>query len=306
MSVRRARFGPMQTVDVNVAPDGTPPVRLRIRRWMPTHESGATPFMLVHGLSSNARLWDEVATMLAAAGHVVAAIDLRSHGESDAPVDGYDTATAAEDVAAACRALGFDWAVVAGQSWGGNVVVRLAARRPELVAGLALVDGGWLDLSSSFASWEACAAALRPPDVDGRPAEELRRLIAGEHPDWSASAVDATLANLRELPDGTVRRRLPIDRHMRIVRSMWDDPPWRDLAQIGVPVLMLAALNATRPDGKRSLVAKAAALVADARVREYRGGDHDLHAQQPKQVAAELLSLAAARTRPDEPDDTEA
>jgi hypothetical protein len=28
-----------------------------------------------------------------------------------------------------------------------------------------------------------------------------------------------------------------------------------------------------------------------ARVRPYEGGDHDLHAQQPARVAADLLSL---------------
>jgi pimeloyl-ACP methyl ester carboxylesterase len=283
----------MQTVDVDVAPEGTPPVRLRVRRWVPTGPSGGAPFMLVHGLSSNARLWDEVAAILCGAGHEVCALDLRSHGESDAPSAGHDTATAADDVAAACAGLGLDRVLAVGQSWGGNVVVRLAARHPDLVAGLALVDGGWIDLSASFSSWSECAAALRPPDVDGRRAEDIRRLIAGEHPDWSAQAVEATLANLRALPDGTVQRRLRIDHHMQILRSMWDEPPWRDFPHITAPVLLLPAVDAAGADDKRALVTKAASMLADSAVREYVGGDHDLHAQQPAAVAADLLSLAA-------------
>ncbi len=40
--------------------------------------------------------------------------------------------------------LGIERPVVAGQSWGGNVVLELAARRPELVRGIVCVDGGWL------------------------------------------------------------------------------------------------------------------------------------------------------------------
>jgi pimeloyl-ACP methyl ester carboxylesterase len=283
----------MQTVDVDVTPEGTPPVRLRVRRWGATGPSGAVPFMLVHGLSSNARLWDQVAAILSGTGGEVFALDLRSHGESDAPSAGYDTATAAEDVAAACAGLGLDRVLAVGQSWGGNVVVRLAARHPALVAGLGLVDGGWLDLTASFPSWTACAAALRPPDVDGRRAEDIRRLIAGEHPEWSAPAVEATLANLRELPDGTVQRRLRIDHHMRIVRSMWDDPPWRDFPHITAPVLLLPAVDAVGSDDKRALVAKAASMLTDAIVREYVDGDHDLHAQQPAAIAADLLGLAA-------------
>src|SRR5512142_360957 len=74
---------------VTVAPE----VGLHVREWSPAQPVGR-PFLLVHGLSSNARLWDQVARVLVAAGHPVCAVDLRSHGESDAPPGGYDTATA--------------------------------------------------------------------------------------------------------------------------------------------------------------------------------------------------------------------
>ncbi|MFD0594557.1 alpha/beta fold hydrolase [Catellatospora coxensis] len=116
------------------------------------------PFLLVHGLSSNARLWDEVAGALAAAGHPSWAVDLRGHGESDAPESGYDTGTAAADLAALITALGLDRPVVVGQSWGGNVVVRLAAKHPELPGALGLVDGGWIDLHAAFPDWGRASA----------------------------------------------------------------------------------------------------------------------------------------------------
>src|SRR5690242_10169745 len=152
-------------------------VHLHVRRW----PGDRRPFLLVHGLSSNARLWDGVAAELSAAGHPVHAVDLRSHGDSDAPPEGYDTATAADDLAA----LGLTGVVAVGQSWGGNVVVSLAAKHPEVVAALALIDGGWLDLTQSFPTWEAAEAALRPPDIEGLPASELRRYLRENHPDWS-------------------------------------------------------------------------------------------------------------------------
>lgn len=296
MSEVRATVDGVRIVDVTSAPAGAPPCRLRVRCWDATARSVGPPFVLVHGLSSNARLWDEVAQRLSAAGHDVAAVDLRSHGESDAPDGGYDTTTAAADVAAVCAALGHGSVVAVGQSWGGNVVVRLAARYPHLVAAVGLVDGGWIDLTASFDDWPACAEALRPPDVDGLPAEVLRQRLTADHPDWSPGAVAATLANLRERPDGTLERRLAIDNHMRILRSMWDDPPWRDLAQIPAPALLLPAVpvdSSGRGEEKRALVARAAASLPRARVREYLGGDHDLHAQQPAAVAGDLLTLAA-------------
>ncbi|MBO0867548.1 MAG: alpha/beta hydrolase [Micromonosporaceae bacterium] len=261
-------------------------VSLHVREWPGTRR----PFLLVHGLSSNARLWDAVAEVLAAAGHPVSAVDLRSHGDSDAPPDGYDTATAAADLAA----LNIPGAVVAGQSWGGNVAVRLAAKHAELVAGLALVDGGWIAPAEEFASWSACEAALRPPRIDGLPAAELERQLRRAHPGWSDGAVAATVANLRVWPNGTVTRRLSIERHMRIVRSMWEDPPQPDYPAIGVPVLLLPAIP-TDPGAaqkRRSRVRAAAGAMRDATIREYPGADHDLHAQHPEQVAGDLLGLA--------------
>ncbi len=272
--------------------DGGPPdpVRLGVRYWP---GSGGVPFLLVHGLSSNARLWDEVAEVLTAEGHPVAAVDLRSHGESDAPAEGYDTGTAAADLAVVCTFLGLPPAIVAGQSWGGNVAVRFAARHPGRVAALGLVDGGWIDLTSSFDNWEHCESALRPPDVDGMRAEDMRQLLTHGHPDWSPAAIEATMANLRVQPDGTLHRRLSIPHHMSIVRSMWDESPWSAFSAITAPVLLIPAIPAEDGDSKRALVDKAAGALIRPRVREYVGGDHDLHAQHPAELAADLLTLAA-------------
>jgi pimeloyl-ACP methyl ester carboxylesterase len=57
------------------------------------------------------------------------------------------------------------------------------------------------------------------------------------------------------------------------------------------------------PDGgrtadKRAAVRRTAESLPQVRVREYAGGDHDLHAQQPEAVAADLLALAAEVARP--------
>jgi len=103
---------------------------------------GGRPFLLLHGLGSNARTWDEVAARLAAAGHPVYAVDMRGHGESDMPRELFDNETAVADTASVCGELGLSRTLIAGHSWGGNIGMRLAAERPGLVAGLVLVDGG--------------------------------------------------------------------------------------------------------------------------------------------------------------------
>ncbi|MFI0481362.1 alpha/beta fold hydrolase [Actinomadura sp. 9N215] len=282
----------MSVLSVPVAPD----VTLRVR-----HRPGDAepPFLLVHGLGSNARLWDEVAGRLNAEGHPVYAVDQRGHGESDAPDDGYDTATAVADLAAAAGGLGLRGAVVAGHSWGGNVSVRLAAQHPELVRGLALVDGGWITLSASCDSWEEFASRYGVRELTGVTARSMRVYWRKIHPDWSDAAIEASLADLRERPDGTLERRLPAARHMSVMHSMWTEPPSRWFPDIAVPVMLMPAVTtyAPRAERVRSWVAAVAAALPEATVREYVGGDHDLHAQRPDRVAADLLELAASVRR---------
>ncbi|MDQ1426431.1 MAG: lipase, partial [Acidimicrobiaceae bacterium] len=100
----------------------TDDVTLVVRR----HDGDGRPFLLVHGLASNARLWDGVADHLAAADHAVVTVDQRGHGQSSKPDHGYDFATVVADLVALIDALDLDRPIVAGQSWGGNVVLELA------------------------------------------------------------------------------------------------------------------------------------------------------------------------------------
>jgi pimeloyl-ACP methyl ester carboxylesterase len=262
------------------------------------------PFLLVHGLASNARLWDGVARRLAAHGHRVVAVDLRGHGRSEAPEHGYDTDTAADDLAGLAGALGLERPVVAGQSWGGNVVLSLAARHPGVAAAVACVDGGWLQLGTAFGSFEQCWAVLAPPVLDGVRYADVAARIRAAHPDWPAEGVDGTLANLVELPGGGVRARLARDHHREILRSMYAQDPADWYHEVTVPVLLVPAVgehesgpDGDRPDDGRATAARAAVRAAlgalpDARVRWYAGADHDLHAQHPDRLAADLEDLA--------------
>jgi pimeloyl-ACP methyl ester carboxylesterase len=56
-------------------------------------------------------------------GHTVVAVDQRGHGRSSKPDDGFDMATVAHDLELLVGELGLDRPIVAGQSWGANVVV---------------------------------------------------------------------------------------------------------------------------------------------------------------------------------------
>jgi pimeloyl-ACP methyl ester carboxylesterase len=255
-------------------------------------EGSAPPFLLVHGLSSNCRTWEAVARLLHAGGHPVATVDLRGHGQSDKADEGYDFATLTSDLVAVIRALGFERPIVAGQSTGGNLAVELGYRHPDLAAGLVGVDGGVLELSEQWPRWEDCEAALAPPRFAGTPAAEFERRIRRSHPGWSDEGVAATLANCEVLPDGTVRPWLTFDRHMRILRALWEQKPSALIPRLAVPLLLLLAGSGNEGSSSKSrAVERAVGSGAAVRVEWFPGGDHDLHVQQPA-VVADLLHAA--------------
>lgn len=250
----------------------------------------AVPFVLVHGLASNARTWDGVAEVLAAFGHPVVAVDLRGHGLSDRPGGGYDVPTVAGDVARLVDRLGLDRPVVAGQSWGGNVVLQLACDHPFLVRGIACVDGGLIELVETFPDWEACAEALAPPALEGMPAVELEARIRSAHPDWSDAGIVATMGNFAVRPDGTIAPRLTRERHMAILRGLWEHRPSTLLGAIGVPAVFALADtgDADWTAIKRATADRALASMPSARVRWFTPADHDIHVQHPAELAGVL------------------
>ena len=111
---------------------------------------GAPTVVAVHGITSNAWVWDPLAHHLAGAAELIA-VDLRGRGRSvDAPTP-YGIGQHAADIASIVEQIGGPLVLV-GHSMGAFVVEMVAERRPELVRDLLLVDGG--------------APLAEPPDGD--------------------------------------------------------------------------------------------------------------------------------------------
>jgi pimeloyl-ACP methyl ester carboxylesterase len=253
--------------------------------------AGATPVLLVHGLASNCRTWEAVGQRLHRLGHPMAAVDLRGHGRSDKPDHGYDFTTMGDDLVAVIDALGYRRPVVAGQSTGGNLALDLGLRFPDLVAAIVGVDGGSIELQDRWPEWDDCAATLAPPRLAGLPAADIVAHLRRAHPSWDDAGIEATLANMEVLPDGTIRPWLTFDRHMAILRALWQHRPSKVFPDLHVPLHLLLV-----DDGDDWAVAKRAEAARaegyGVRVRWFPGADHDVHVERPDEVADEIHRVA--------------
>ena len=230
-----------------------------------------------------------MAARLHALGHPSAAVDLRGHGQSPKPDAGYDLVTMAEDLVAVLDEVGFERAVLAGQSTGGNIAVELAARHPSRLAGVVGVDGGSIELTRQFPEWDACLAALAPPRLAGTPAARIEGWVRSSHPDWADWAVAATMANFEILDDGTVRPWLTFGHHIEILRSLWEHKPSVVVPTLAVPLLLaLADSGDSGMDDKRAMADELRAASPSVQVEWFSPADHDLHLQYPAELA-ELL-----------------
>lgn len=243
-------------------------------------EAGRSPgVLLVHGLSSNRKTWNGVARLLSADGRAWTAVDQRGHGESSRVDTGYDFETITSDLAVL---IGDDGPVVAvGQSWGGNVVIELAVRHPELIAAVVCVDGGFIRLREGFATWEEAERALTPPDFSGMRLADLEAGARNRFAGWPEEGIAGQLGNFEVLDDGTVRARLTWDRHRQILQAMWEENPLEAAKAIQVSVSVIAV-----GEGEPGRAERLQGFVAGCRDGRliWAEGDHDIHIQQPDVV----------------------
>ena len=123
---------------------------------------GATPMVLVHGLSSSAAAWQRVAERFAGDYHVIA-IDQRGHGDSEWPATaGYDTQSYVADLEWFVDALDLKRFVLVGHSMGGHNSMAYVARHPRRVLCAVVND--------------------IPPALDRDPEASAARFPGGHHP----------------------------------------------------------------------------------------------------------------------------
>ncbi|CQD08432.1 lipV [Mycobacterium lentiflavum] len=196
--------------------------------------------LALHGLTGHGQRWQQLGDQLPEI--TIAAPDLIGHGRSSwaAPwtIDANVAALAALlDQAAQAPVL------VVGHSFGGGLAMNLAATRPDLVAGLLLLDpavgldGDWMR--------QIAEAMFSSPDYPD-PAEARTEKATGSWADVDPGVLDAELdEHLVQLPSGRYGWRVsvpammsywselarptvlpPLGMPTTLVRAAWTSPPY--------------------------------------------------------------------------------
>ena len=125
--------------------------------------------VLLHGLASNARIWELVAPLLAEHGYTAVAPDLHGHGLTDKPEGDYGFTTFRQDLMEFLKNMHIDRPILIGHSWGAMITEDYAAHYPQghlSPAGIVLIDGGIVQLSDEPGmTWEIARDRLTPPKL---------------------------------------------------------------------------------------------------------------------------------------------
>jgi pimeloyl-ACP methyl ester carboxylesterase len=173
----------------------------------PFGERGAPPertAWLLHGILGSAKNWRSFARRLASLrpGWQIVPVDLRNHGEAAVRPGPHDLKACAEDLEELAAQLGGAPALIAGHSFGGKVAHTFAARAPEGLRQLWMLDtppwsvpGG--EVSGDVGQVLAFVAAL-PMPAESREQVRDAFIAAG----FSVAIGEWMTTNLRRAADG--------------------------------------------------------------------------------------------------------
>jgi len=281
-------------------------LRIHYLRWDSPDQT--QPVLLLHGLASNARIWELVGPQLAELGWPAIAPDARGHGLTDKPDGDYGFKTFRGDLLALIDILNLERPLLVGHSWGAAIALDYAAQfpaGPRAPAGVILVDGGVMQLDDvPGTTWEETRERLTPPQLGGMPADDFLQRITAWTSQWGSDEriPQIVLGNFEIGEDETIWPRLTFERHMQIVHAMWEFKTYDLIGRLRCPAMAVLAVP-PQPVSERdeqflalkeSGVERAKVILPDLQVHWMQDSVHDIPLQYPAKLA-ELIAVFASQ-----------
>ncbi len=228
------------------------------------------PVLLLHGLCGRGNEWRTTAGWLRDT-HQVFALDQRGHGVSDKATKDYSRDAYVRDVIAVIEQLDVGPVCLVGQSMGGINAFLAAARRPDLVRALIVIEATARDTATPAQVGIAAALAQWP-----LPFPTLADARDFFH--WRGLAADTWLEILQEHPQDGYWPQFRIPDMIASVADLGSHDYLADWAQIQCPTLVVGGGKSWLPQAP--LRDMAAALPHAAYVVIPNAG-HDVHLDDP-------------------------
>lgn len=232
---------------------------------------GAPAVVFSNSLGTDLRVWDALLPHLGPLR--VLRYDKRGHGLSEETSGPYRIETLADDAAALIRHLDLGRAVFVGLSIGGLIGQSLAARHPDLLAGLVISNSAARIGDPQM--WQGRIAAIRANGLSSIAAPTMER--------WFSPAFRAAG---RDAPWQRMLARQPVEGYIACCQAIAGADLRADAARLNLPVQLIAGGHdgSTPPD----LVQATAGLIPGARLDLIPSAAHIPCVETPTELAAIL------------------
>lgn len=258
--------------------------------------------VLLHGGSLTAHTWDMASLILRDRYHVVA-LDQRGHGDTgwtpDDQLDRDNGDLMLEDTKAFIDHLGYEHLTLCGMSMGGMNAIRYAARYPEKLDALVIVDIAPVTMSIGLVEMEQFR---QDTETMSRFEDFLERAVHFNPQRKPAHLKYSLLHSLKPVDDGWTwkqdhRRRLVPEgmteeqqKEARMVRS---EELWADVKAIQTPTLLLrGSISKILSEENADAMAEA---MDDCTHVVIEGAGHSVQGDQPAAMAAAIDAYLSER-----------
>lgn len=218
-------------------------------------EGDGPPVLFLHGLTGVAEVWGPTVEALGEGSRYLA-MDQRGHGHSPKPPSGYAIADYIQDVRAVVQEMGIAPLHLVGHSMGARVAMVFAARHPELLRSVAIVDIGPEAWRQNYEQTVKGLARLllSYPNMDA--ALSRGRSRGGESVDSALTSAPSDApsperlraiaeARMQTLPDGSIAWLASREALERSVISHRSRSFWTEWKRIDIPALLVRGGDST-------------------------------------------------------------
>jgi len=218
-------------------------ITLSYLEWKPQTAPAKLPrLLLLHGLADNAIVWTSLGNYLRDRYHIIAP-DIRGHGESSKPNQGYLFQDAIADLEALMNHLNWENAHILGHSWAGKLAPIWAKQNPRKFGSMILVDPIFITklpaimkLTLPILYRKLDCLKCMGPFATLAEAEAIAKQ-SGEFTGWSDLQQEVFQSNMEEKPDGRWGSKFIIPARNQMFNEVMEVPGLTDI--IDIPTLFV-------------------------------------------------------------------